>query len=357
MVRSQIKLRIRRTIGWMYHASNHFLKRLQGKVLILTYHRILPESELGKNLIQPGMYVCDGAFKKQIQFLKEHFHILSFAELLHLWGNKTYDQSKRYCVITFDDGWLDNYTYAYPILKKFHIPATIFLPTSFIGTNQWFWPDQLSYLLKYYCSTSVPQEVEEFITYLWGQYPGMKRVVPLSVPSMNGEKLKDRIDAAIELCKRWPEEEIHELIKKMSRLLGLKFPDERVVLNWEEIDEMSRHAISFGSHSCTHKILIKLPEKEMKKEIEGSLHTLRARKINDIPVFCYPNGNYSQEVVRLVKTAGYQAAVSTHFGFEGRFPEDLFSLRRIGVHHDICATIPLFTLHISGLNNLSTFIL
>ena len=96
------------------------------------------------------MYVSKDVFEMQMQFLKEHFTVVSFGELLDLWTQKTYDQSKRYCVITFDDGWLDNYIYAYPVLKKYEIPATIFLPTAFVGTNKWFWPDKIGFILRHY---------------------------------------------------------------------------------------------------------------------------------------------------------------------------------------------------------------
>lgn len=345
----EVKMTIRKVMASIYHASNHFLKHLQRKTLILTYHRVLSEKELRQDYIQPGMYVRDDVFEKQIQFLKEYFKILSFAELLNLWSEKNYNQSQRYCVITFDDGWLDNYVYAYPILRKYNIPATVFLPTSFIGTNQWFWPEKVGYLLRHYYIAGIGEAQRKWIDSLWVRYPWAK--------VLNGVGSSEKIDSVIEMCKELPEDHVHDVMLEIGSAMGLRFPEQRIVLNWEEIEEMSQNGVSFGSHSCTHRILTKLPAQEVQREIMDSLYTLREKKVNDIPVFCYPNGNYTQEIMKWVKAAGYRAAVSTDFGFEGRFPEDLFSLRRIGIHHDICATIPLFTLHISGLNNLSRFML
>lgn len=316
-----LKSTVRHILSYGYFATGHFLRRLQGKVVILMYHRVLSEKELAQQFVQPGMYVRSDVFERQMQFLKEHFQILSFTELLNLWKKNKFDKSKRYCVITFDDGWLDNYIYAYPILKKNNIPAAIFLPTAFIDTNKWFWPEKISYMLHHYFNNSASKPMES---------------IPLG-----------KIDSVIEKYKESSDEEIEDIIEKMSREINLKIPDERMLLNWEEVKEMSQNNISFGSHTCNHKILTKLSAMESQKEIEDSLHILQENKINHIPVFCYPNGNYNAEIQRLVKERGYQAAVSTRFGLENSSAQDLFSLKRIGIHNDISSTIPLFAYRLS----------
>ena len=90
------------------------------------------------------MYVTTDTFDRQIQFLKKKFEVVHLEELLSnvLSGR----QIGRHCAITFDDGWLDNYTQAFPILTKYQIPATIFLSTGLIGTNRLFWPEEFSLL-------------------------------------------------------------------------------------------------------------------------------------------------------------------------------------------------------------------
>ena len=336
-----IKSIIRKTGAGIYYLSNRALAHLRGKAVILMYHRVVTEKERNRYFIQPGMYVKTAVFEKQMRFLKEHFQILSFSELLDLWKEKSWDESKKYCVITFDDGWLDNYLYAYPILKRYGIPATIFLPTSLVGTNEWFWPEKLGYLLQHYYSGEAPQEqkaaMSQFLKdHSWG--------------NNNGSNLADKIDSLIERCKDLPTEDINGFLEKLSETCCWSLPEERLLLNWEEIQEMSQHGISFGSHSATHRILTGLPVKEIQKEVEGSLDVLRKNKTNHIPVFCYPNGAYTSEVVRQVKLAGYQAAVSTRSGFEDSLTQDIFTLKRIGIHNDISATLPLFSFHLSGMN-------
>ncbi len=341
MTRQKIKATARRIMASICYASSYSLSRLQGKAAILVYHRVLTEKELRQDFVQPGMYVRNDVFEMQMLLLKKHFQILSFQDLLTLWKGKKWDKSKRYCVVTFDDGWRDNYLYAFPILQKHGIPATIFLPTALIGTNQRFWPDMLSNLLLHYYSADLPEVNKKAIASLWQRYPWTDNV--------NNKNVADRIDLVIEYCKELSDENRNEIIREMSAILGLPIEGERALLTWDEVKEMSNKGISFGSHSCTHKILTKCPVRVVQEEIQDSSIHLQEEGINYIPVFCYPNGDYNQEIARHVKAAGYLAAVSTHFGLEDESSHHHYGLKRIGIHNDISSTVSLFAYRISGI--------
>lgn len=294
------------------------------------YHRVLPEDELHKRFVQPGMYVLDHVFEDQMRFLQTHFEILSFGELLQRWKHNEWETGKRYCVITFDDGWLDNYLYAYPILRRLGIPATIFLATGFIGTREWFWPDKLAFLLRHSYGS---------------KHARAEKALKARAPH---DEFDRAIDQTIESWKSKRRDEIEKDLTHLSQTLGLCLPEERNLLSWEEVLEMSRDNVSFGSHSWSHAILTRLAPQELGKEIHDSMRHLQDRGVNWVPVFCYPNGEWDDEVVECVKAAGYQGAVVTEFGWEGTVPQNLFRLRRVGIHHDIGRTLPLFLLHISG---------
>lgn len=340
---SILKGRLRRLAADLYYTSPFCLRSLQGKVVILTYHRVLSHKELSEQYVQPGMYIHCDVFEQHIRFLKEYFQVLPFEQLLTMWANSDLNDRQRYCVITFDDGWVDNYRYAYPILKRYHLPATIFLVTGLVGTDHWFWPEKLSYLFKHAKGSTGNLTNAELMTLLGKKDPWFRGI------ECNGDN--EKMDSMIELCKERTQGEIDDLLEKISTELSVKVPADRVLLNWEEVREMSGHDITFGSHSSTHRILTKLNSEEIRRELEGSRETLREKQVNDVPVFCYPNGNYSPEISSYVKAAGYQAAVTTKFGLENGFPQNLYGLRRVGVHQDICSTIPLFSFQISGLNN------
>jgi len=350
MSRLYIKSAVRKASAWIYYLSGSYLRAHRSKVLILMYHRVLSEKEVRRRYVQPGMYVLDHVFDAQMRFLKNQFQAISFAELLDRWKKNNWDTTTRYCVVTLDDGWRDNYQYAYPLLNKYGVPATIFLATDFIGTRRWFWPEKMSYLLEMYYNPVLSLKKKESLSSLLNHYMrNLKLVTPARV--FNNTRPGEKIDNFIETCKLLPQEQINELIEKMRIVLDLDFPHERVLLNWEEVAQMSQNGISFGSHSSSHQILTKLPLQEAIAEIVESKCTLLKKHVNYVPVFCYPNGNYNREIQSLVRESGYEAAVGAQFSSEGESPEDPFAIHRIGVHNDISSTIPLYSLHLSGCYN------
>lgn len=340
-MKQQIKSCTRRAIANLYHWSGLYKTRHNRKVLVLMYHRVLPETTAREEWVQPGMYVTPQVFEMQIRFLKDRFKIISFADLLDGTDSASTNENEARCLITFDDGWHDNYSHAFPILRKYDIPATIFIPTSYIGTEKFFWPDRLNYLIKTLYS---PQYSSQRLTLF------DKMEIANRLP-MDAKKSRPAIDAVIEELKQRSEEEILELIDESMATLNLSPPKQRAFLNWDEIEEMSQNSIAFGSHSLTHKILTTISLNEAEVEITESMRALIEKKVNLAPVFCYPNGNNNSKIRELVSKCGYKAAVTTEYGFASNDPETRFEMKRIGIHNDITSTIPLFSFHLSGLRH------
>jgi peptidoglycan/xylan/chitin deacetylase (PgdA/CDA1 family) len=322
---STIKAGVRCGVADAYYRIGQFRRRLRGKVVILTYHRVLSEDERARYYVQPGMYVRRDVFEAQMEFLKEHFEVLAFSRLLDLWAAGGLDDGTRYCVVTFDDGWRDNYVHAYPVLRRLGIPATIFLATEFVGTDEWFWPEKLAHVMAHWRGGR-PNRGDE------------------------GERLETAIEAEISRWKLMRRANIDRALEKLLQAWGGSLPRDRVIMNWDEVAEMARNGVSFGSHSMTHSILTREGAEAVEREIRGSLRELQERRLNCIPVFCYPNGGYSPDLADRVRSGGYRAAVCSESGWETLVPRDLFALRRVGIHNDVTATVPLFALRLAGLD-------
>ncbi len=308
------------------YISSLLSHRGKGGIAILMYHRVLPRTA-SKAGIQPGMYVNCDTFEKHIEFLNERFTIVSLESVL---TQEHQPSSKPLCAITFDDGWFDFYKYAFPILKRNNAPATVFLPTAFIGTDKFFWTDHLAVLMD-------------------GQnrdIPAGRNLHPLTrelIEIPGSQEL--RLETAISHLKKHTVETVEAVISDLEVLFGRESnPLGRSFLKWEEVHELYRSGlVNYGSHTVNHRIMTAIGMEEARFELESSKNKLLAERLvapGFIP-FCYPNGNYDTSIRRLVAEAGYHAAVTTVNGWndEGR---DKFSLKRISVHEDVSRTSALF---------------
>jgi peptidoglycan/xylan/chitin deacetylase (PgdA/CDA1 family) len=316
-----------------YYATGRYKRANLGQFVILMYHRVLADDDPYLPYIQPGMYVRESSFAKQLKFLTQHYEVVSLAEMLELIEAKKVSKDRQYCVITFDDGWLDNYRNAFPLLKRFSVPATIFLTASFIGTNRFFWHEKISKL--FFLARNQRKEVPQT-----GNGSDEKADEPLTMLRrhiLSNEPSASAVDAAIESLKSLPIAQIEGIVDAVATELGISFEHERTMLSWEEIQEMGQGGISFGSHTCEHRILTQIDLTEAAAEITGSMEKLKNKNLNYIPVFCYPNGRYNDAVRSLVIDAGYSAAVTTKLGRQSGDLKDPYTIARIGIHDDIAS--------------------
>ena len=314
-VPQRFKTAVRGVIGRGLGTSSRFWRMLSGHALILMYHRVLPLPRARAGFVQPGMYVTPDTFERHLQWLTRHFDVLPLRSLVEKWNRNEWDDQARYCAITFDDGWVDNYVYAYPLLRAHGLPATIFLPTALIGTREWLWSDRLGYLLN--ASRS-------------------KR-----------DRGRMDIDASIERTKALPAAVREEMIDRLAHVSGLRVPDDRCFLDWNEVREMAKGGVDFGSHTSSHAILTTLDREALQRELRQPLDVLSQELPAFSPMLAYPNGDHAAAVVDAARRAGYVAAVTTKPGIEPRVPADRLRLRRIGAHEDVARTIPLFMFHIA----------
>ncbi len=312
---------------------------------MLMYHRIISKDEAQKGA-QAGMYVEPNTFEDHLRFLKKYFSVEPISEIFSKFKRGIKPLNGRpSCALTFDDGWYDFYTNCFPILKAHEVPATVFLPTDFIGSKNFFWTDRLSSLLH-----------QRFRHGHAGAFEPARRLRIKSPPvqtllALRGS-LECRLESAIALLKTCSNEDIEKTLAELSFLWGIEpKPPSRSFLSWEEVSEMGRTGlISFGSHTATHRILTMLKQKEAEEELLKSKEALIAHKAVDpsFIAFSYPNGNYNEEVCVMVKEAGYSLAVTTRKGWNHQ-GWDPFLLRRVPIHQDMTSSQSMLGCRIAGL--------
>ena len=294
------------------------------------YHRIIPVKEVEPGL-QAGMYVEPETFKMHIDYLKDHFSIVPLSAIsTHIKDINEMKNKLPICILTFDDGWYDFYRFAYPILVVNRVPATVFLPTEYIGTGNRFWTDQVANFFVQKRTLKEPKNHEGI-----SNSSVVKNLADLEgTPESNIEK-------AISILKKYREDEILKILEKLKTIWGIdSVSTERAFLNWDEVRKMAESGlITFGSHTANHRILVYLNEKEIVDELIDSKNKLLSEGVVDpsfIP-FCYPNGNYDESVVWMVKEAGYHVAVTTERGWND-LNSSFFKLKRVAIHQDISST-------------------
>jgi peptidoglycan/xylan/chitin deacetylase (PgdA/CDA1 family) len=312
----------------------------QNKKLCLMYHRVLPSMQA--NTCEPGMYVTPQVFDMHLRQLAKRFHLCSLQEMCQFASLEKFKHPvKPLCSLTFDDGWRDFYQFVFPLLVKYSIPATIFLPTFFIGTEKKFWQDSVITIAESLVGT------EKVSVSKFESCSMLAKDIHCLLSGGDG------VDAAIEKLKKEKLNIIRGVLEDLYKMIPSKSQviDERDFLSWYEIQEMKDSGfVQFGSHTHTHQILTTLEPDDVRCELEISKTILLNRDLVDplfVP-FCYPNGNYNDEIIGMVREAGYHMAVTTK---RGRYlkGDSLFTIKRIGVHNDISYTIGLFLCRILGI--------
>lgn len=222
-------------------------------------------------------------FEEQIKYLKKYYNLISMEDAVNMLNceKRIIDNS---VAITFDDGYKNSLIDAYPILKKYKVPATLFLISDLINENKLAWWDH----------------AELFY----------------------GNQSK------IQSMKNIPNEKRKNMLKTM--ILQIKdIPEKYKFLSKNELRKMSDF-FSYGSHTLNHPILTMTKKDEAKIEIMNSKKKLENLLNMKIKSFCYPNGDFNDEIKNIVKDAGYDNACSTEKG-GNKQGCDLFELKRIGV--------------------------
>lgn len=329
---SSLKMLIKHALAQLVYHSGLFQARVnridKDHFLVLMYHRILPRQKVGP-YVQPGMFVDELTFEQHLIFLKKHFAVRPFGELCDSSSAvERKNREKLTCYLTFDDAWSDFYDHAYPSLLKYKVPATVFLPTAYIGGTEIFWTEYFACLCA---GASEKNLMTDFAASLQSM---------LAAEGINKFLNTKRVlDDSIQLLKELREEKINVILDKLNEKYHLYRPNyaRSDFLIWEQINIMMNSGlISFGSHTSHHSILTKLNNHEMVNEIEQSRQTLITKQIVDESelLFCYPSGRYNNDVIHALKKVGYKIAVTTKFGWNNSITSK-YELQRIGMHQDV----------------------
>jgi len=313
----------------------------QKGIRILAYHKIDNNEFDDLNMSIP---VSD--FEVQIKYLSKYYHVLSLLDYVRSIQNRK-KIKKNTVVITFDDGYKDNYTNAFPIIKKYHVPITIFLTVTPISTGQSLWYEVIVHMIK----NSKIKELD------LSDY-GMGHII------LNSSSDKQAaIYQIVSNAKTMPENQRQNLIDCLRQKLIIednnnqnKDDIENLMLSWDEMREMKNHGVTFGSHTMNHPILTQIPLETAEMEIKKSKEIIEKELGEKISLFTYPNGgseDFNEDIIDIIRKSGFSCACSLIPGVV-KTGDNLFTLNRIGVDKDFIGkkkfiTKALFATEMAGI--------
>jgi len=277
-------------------------------------------------------------FEQHISWLARNYNCVNITGLLEQQASGII--LPRTACVTFDDGFMNNYTVALPILKKYRVPATLFVAAGYVGGDDLIWSDRLAAIIATKSGATA-------LTFGDESY---------SVRTSD-DCAKSFRSIAAALKKLHPNEIEVGIIRfassnniDISMLNNASWFDEFRIADWQQLREMVCSEIfEVGSHTINHTIVSRLSREEAKQEIVGSLEILKAN-IDAVPYFAYPNGgssDFSSEHRDIAKDANYRAVTTAIPGSFTKY-SDPFQIYRIGVGANMSVSELDYTLRIGA---------
>ena len=291
------------------------------RLLVLTYHRVLPEDHPARAYEEQAMVLSPARLALHLRLLSQHMPFLHVEDWLDQRDGGA-ALPRLACAVTFDDGWADNHDHAFAVLQQLQVPATIYLPTARIGGTLGFWPTRLSRLL---CGAWARDE-SALVASLAAQLPAVAWPAQVAAPQRR-EALHQLIDG---LKQHYIDAQIDDALQAAVGREGLaEVPD---LLDWQQVRRMAHSGlVRFGSHTRNHRRLrADLPAAVLQDEVQGSARDIQQHLGRAPAGFCYPNGDLCAAARDSVK-AHYRYAALNDLGINAR-AVDPFSLLRVSFH-------------------------
>lgn len=283
------------------------------RLAVLTYHRV-DEPDRRRDLDPSLVSATSNEFGHQVQLISERFRPIGADELLAVRAGRG-RLPPRAVLVTFDDGYADFAANAWPILRQYGVPVTLFVTTD--GRDDpttRFWWDRLAAALNSTDRAHLPASP----------------IGPISLASAGrrraaGMRFKSYL-------KGLPHDAAMDTLEQLIGELGAVDPTgPSALLSWQEIRTLAEQGVAIAPHTRTHPVLTGVAPDRLVREIDGSRDDLEARVGNVIPLFAYPAGGHDRRVVEAAERAGLRAAFTTVRGSNDLRRADWYRLRRINV--------------------------
>ena len=306
---------------------------------VLNYHRIDNPYRESFDTFRPNVSATPSDFAAQMDYVSRKYNVISGTELAAFIKGRR-QLPAHAAIITFDDGYYDNYVNAYPILKARNLPAIIFLATDFIGSREPFFWDLIAY-----CFFHTKKE--------------QAQLPLLGVQSWTDRPTRDVVmQHLIEALKKLSNMEKQKIIDQLPQILDIDLSEEafkNLMMSWSNAKELSENGVELGAHTASHPILTRISLTETSGELLKSKKHIEAEIGKPALSFAYPNGqssDFNNEIVNRVQKAGFEIAFTLLPGPTRRTTviKNPLTIRRIFLSYT--DSFPRFAAKLTGLDRI-----
>lgn len=288
-----MKINKKKLLATILYYSGFFFLCLKLKktsaLSILAYHRVLDidsNYQYDRELISAST----AQFTWQVNFLKKYYNVISFQKLSEILNqNETVPANSL--IITFDDGFEDNYTHAFKILKRYGLPATFFIATDYIDQHDCFWFDAVVKVVN-----SLPDN-DYYLKEIDYRF------------TIAGADSKINIYKKIQFqLKRLENYRRLRTVQEVLELMPECDFSDNLPMTWEQIQEMKDFGMEFGSHTLTHPVLSRLAKEEIYDELSNSKEHIEKKLNVSVQAIAYPVGGdaaTNEDVISIASECGY----------------------------------------------------
>jgi peptidoglycan/xylan/chitin deacetylase (PgdA/CDA1 family) len=264
---------------------------------ILKYQRIVkPEENIFP--LELTAYTTPKTFRTHLKYLSEECNVISLADLLQKL-ERGLEFQKNTVVLTFDGGWIDFYKTAFPMLGEFNLPATVFLPTAYIETNNLFLNDKIISCLILLKNAGLPFPALPGID---NRFPELEEII-----SNQQEITGENINLLISIIPGMNINEKALIIIGLEQLIDSVYeelPQFTNFTNWSELREMSAQKITFASFGHVQRRIMELNAEELKDDLKKSFETIIANDLEALHVYSPPYGLFDKESLDILDKMG-----------------------------------------------------
>jgi len=301
-------------------------RTLENGLYCFNYHRI---GNPAATAFDREIFSCSrDHFREHVALLRDRFKVINLEELRSRGGHPP--SGKPLALITFDDGYVDNYTTAFPVLKEFGATAVFFIPTGFAGSSFIPWWDEIAWTLRNATAETIR---------LGGSDAEF---------SLRDGSIERTISAVLYLVKHRPQmrmsEQVAEIRAACKPARSVEEAGEPLFMDWDQIREMHRAGMDVGSHTRSHEILSHLSPDRQADELRSSKATLEFELGSEVLSVSYPVGmrsSYTAETCRIAQEVGYTFGFNFVKGMTRLPLENPFDLNRFAVDGDR-GSVPAF---------------